>query len=733
MFLDSNRQSNTAGPASDKQSVFIVLARGESLSAMCAEVLQQQSITAHRNIHLLIVATKHAAFLRADNTRINAVFALSTTLIRHASDKHALGAGFWIQRKISDEDTLISIQVSPESTLTHEDIYHILECTFSPVTLPQSTVTIPTLDDFVADLKSLGGKAYLNTVRRHLSSILDTVCSNSKRPEREIKALLSILHYSQSQPLVRESLLRYLAKCTDHLQQPSQSHHIGYINRQLDAALSLLFELTDKSGIRDLASAVTHTINCLVSRGLQAPLLSRSVRQSFLKAIVFFNETPSSIDLIEKTDTEDAKLFLIIKRLLSVDVDQDKTTTCVALTRELSTLSDTALLSLARDMRRKMPRKSTIPRNLHADILAWLSKPAKLASLRSNTLSKCLLLISFNCFPSSLVLWLNKYYCTIGLEKNDAVALSALAGYDVPYIVALNKRMLSATFSIGLVPPSRSSNVVDFFQYSLNTWRRMQQVRNSAPTSTKQPLISVIFTTYKPDLALFTLSLESILHQTYKNMELIVIDDCSPANSSRELEMLIRSIKHKHSVSVLYRRNSSNVGQYVSRNLAIEMARGEYIAIQDDDDISHPERLFAQITALLMNPALIATYTNHIRISSNARIMCDGNTLGEIPGDAPASFVWRRQVFQDIGLFLPTKTRGDIEFRMRMQKYYSNAAIQELKYPLVLMRGGMETISSSKEYYYRSALSAFRYIMKYTPAKPETSREAERWIPTLLQ
>ena len=136
---------------------------------------------------------------------------------------------------------------------------------------------------------------------------------------------------------------------------------------------------------------------------------------------------------------------------------------------------------------------------------------------------------------------------------------------------------------------------------------------------------------------------------------------------------------------------------------------------------------------MLMNLAIQATHARHIRISEDARIMSDGDALGEILGDAPVSFVVRKRVFDEIGSFLPTKTRGDVEFRTRVRRHYGNDAILVVPHPLVIVRGGMGTVSADKEYYYRSALSALRYMMTHIPSGIVESGNMQRYIPTLLQ
>jgi len=718
---------------SKKPGRFIVLRREESLLSIYEKLLLVPGSNSSNCIHLLITSEIKSDLVYDDNKKRNEIFSLFETIMRLSSEKNRFNGGYWKKTEISDGIILISIEVNSNYSLTRQDILDVLQGRLSNKLPPHSNSEFPTLEKLVVELKAHRGDAYVNRVQRDLFSILDNLGSLARGEKKEIDGLVYVLSFSKSIALVCERLVQYLEKCAGNLQRKSKSPDSDDIIRKIDRLLYLLFELTEKSAIPGRVRTLSPILNKLIINGSQAPLLSRAVRQSFLKAIDFFAVEPACIDIIKQTDSDDARSFIIIQRFLSPESDLVDLSEGTVLINMLTKMSSEGLVLLARDMRRSVPSASKVPSASLVDCIAWISQTDGSGHVRQTSISKCLLLHYFNSLRPGLILWLNENHQRIGLIKNDIVELSALAGYDVPYTVAINKTLLSTHSRVGIASPSKCTNIVKYFQLNLNNWKNLDQSKECSTMRTEQPLVSVIFTTYKPDIEMFKLSLESILFQVYRNIEVIVIDDCSPLDTSRQLESVIGTITQHHAHPVIYQRNSSNVGQYVSRNTAIAMAKGEFIAIQDDDDISHPDRLYTQIAPMLKYPAIIATHVNHIRISNNARIMSDGDGLGKIQGDAPVSFIWRRQAFREIGSFLPTKTRGDIEFRTRMRQHYGNAAIQALDYPLVLMRGGMGTVSTEKEYYYRSALSAFRFMMTHVPAGTDNSQNAQRWIPTLLQ
>jgi len=658
---------------------------------------------------------------------------LAETLTRVSSQRDNFAGGYWKKTPISSENILLSIAVEPERSFALDDALGILQRALPRDPLVHPIIKVPTREKFVVELKAGRGEAYVNSVLQGIPIILDVLCTSAKRQKREIDELVFVLGFSKSIGLIHEHLIQYLERCLSEMRKQSLSLDPACINRRIDGAIYVLFELTEKSAIQNFVSTATPILTELMIRGLQAPLFSRAVRRSFLKGIDFFAAQPALIAVIKSTDTDDARGFVIIQHSLAAESDLARASQGTELINRLSAISSKGKELLARDMRRTVPNPSFGPKASLAECIAWLSQSDINGHVRKTSYAKCLLLHYFNCLRPGLILWLSKNHPRIAMERNDVLELSALAGYDVPYIVSLNQRLFSTGLIAGLATPSRCSNIVEYFQQNLKNWKRRPRSREFPGTNTEQPLVSVLFTTYKPDIELFKLSLESILFQAYRNIEVIVIDDCSPLDTSRQLESLIGAIAEHHAHPVIYQRNNSNVRQYVSRNTAIALAKGEFIAIQDDDDISHPERLRLQIAPMLKDREIMATHANHIRISNNARIMSDGDGLGEIQGDAPVSFIWRRQVFKEIGSFLPTKTRGDIEFRTRMRHHYGHAAIQALRHPLVLVRGGMGTVSSDMEYYNRSALAALRYMMMHIPPGVDNSQDSKRWVPTLLE
>ena len=97
------------------------------------------------------------------------------------------------------------------------------------------------------------------------------------------------------------------------------------------------------------------------------------------------------------------------------------------------------------------------------------------------------------------------------------------------------------------------------------------------------PTVSVILPTYNR-VALLPRAISSVLNQSYSNLELIVVDDCSNDGTEEEISR-IRDAR----LTVI--RQAVNSGPGAARNVGIRAASGQYIASQDSDDEWLPEKL----------------------------------------------------------------------------------------------------------------------------------------------
>jgi glycosyltransferase involved in cell wall biosynthesis len=125
------------------------------------------------------------------------------------------------------------------------------------------------------------------------------------------------------------------------------------------------------------------------------------------------------------------------------------------------------------------------------------------------------------------------------------------------------------------------------------------------------PLVSVVIPAYNAE-AFITRTLHSVLSQSYKNLEVLVVDDGS---QDRTVE-IVQSLARRDERVILLRQKNSGVA--VARNLAIQNARGELIAPIDADDIWYPQNLEKQVQCLLQaEPSVGLSYAWSVDINED--------------------------------------------------------------------------------------------------------------------
>lgn len=110
------------------------------------------------------------------------------------------------------------------------------------------------------------------------------------------------------------------------------------------------------------------------------------------------------------------------------------------------------------------------------------------------------------------------------------------------------------------------------------------------------PKVSVVMAVHNEPEHILDAAIQSILSQTIGDLELIICDDGSTAQTAQAIE------KWNADARIIVIRNTQNAGAAAARNRAIALAKSEYIAIMDADDISMSDRLEKQLLFLEQNP-----------------------------------------------------------------------------------------------------------------------------------
>lgn len=104
------------------------------------------------------------------------------------------------------------------------------------------------------------------------------------------------------------------------------------------------------------------------------------------------------------------------------------------------------------------------------------------------------------------------------------------------------------------------------------------------------PTVSVIMPAYNAE-KFIPEAVESVIGQSYRNWELIVLDDCSDDGTAAKISGYV-----ERDPRIRYYRNEHNVGVAQTRNSGFALARGEWIAFLDSDDVWHPAKLEKQLS-----------------------------------------------------------------------------------------------------------------------------------------
>jgi len=185
------------------------------------------------------------------------------------------------------------------------------------------------------------------------------------------------------------------------------------------------------------------------------------------------------------------------------------------------------------------------------------------------------------------------------------------------------------------------------------------------------PSVSVIIPAYNR-AHLIGEALESVLAQTYRDYEVIVVDD----GSHDETWRVVRSYSHRFGGRLFYV-FQQNQGLSGARNTGCRFASGRWLAFLDSDDLWKPEKLTLQVPLIESDPTIGLVSSMAEVVDAGGAVLRikparpPGNTLEEMitRGTAPPStFLVRREAIAEVGYFDPLIKRGledlDLGFRL---------------------------------------------------------------------
>lgn len=187
--------------------------------------------------------------------------------------------------------------------------------------------------------------------------------------------------------------------------------------------------------------------------------------------------------------------------------------------------------------------------------------------------------------------------------------------------------------------------------------------------------VSIIIPTYGRSEMLVK-TIQSVLNQTYKNLEIIIVDD--NGLGTKEQKKTKSCISSFNDPRILYEPLSINSGGSYARNYGASLSSGEYICFLDDDDLFLPLKIEQQLLFMESHKEYVACYCNHIRhfLDTGERIEYKSSIEGEmllpilrseVDICSGSSLMLKREVFLTLNGFTSTLRRfQDLEFVARL-------------------------------------------------------------------
>lgn len=222
--------------------------------------------------------------------------------------------------------------------------------------------------------------------------------------------------------------------------------------------------------------------------------------------------------------------------------------------------------------------------------------------------------------------------------------------------------------------------------------RLMDRLR-TAPVEqiTDGPLVSVIMPTWNVEKTV-SYAVRSILNQSWQNLELLIVDDASEDQTWSILEKFAANDSR-----IRIFRNALNMGPYVSKNVAVSQAKGEWITGQDADDWAHPERLARQVR-FCEEQKTTACMSGTVRVADDGQIV-RMNKIGGFVHDGASrsafiSLMINAQYFHDmLGSWDPVRFAGDSEILRRIELLKGGPVPQDIP-PSLLMYDNPEGLTN---------------------------------------
>ena len=229
--------------------------------------------------------------------------------------------------------------------------------------------------------------------------------------------------------------------------------------------------------------------------------------------------------------------------------------------------------------------------------------------------------------------------------------------------------------------------------------------------------VSVIMPCFNAE-ATIEIALRSLMAQSYADLEILVVDDCSTDGTAARVEALAAEDPRIRLI-----RQRVNAGAYAARNRGVAVASGAFVTTHDADDWSHPQKIERQVATLAKQPKLAGVCCYWVRARPDLRVTANWRVGRRILFFSHSSFLFRRALADELGPWDPVRVGADTDLiaRVRMAKGEKSVTTIEPNAPLAFALDDEGSLTRTKITHARSVHFGLRQIY-HTVARADRQR-----------
>ncbi|MDA3025847.1 MAG: glycosyltransferase family 2 protein, partial [Actinomycetota bacterium] len=210
-----------------------------------------------------------------------------------------------------------------------------------------------------------------------------------------------------------------------------------------------------------------------------------------------------------------------------------------------------------------------------------------------------------------------------------------------------------------------------------------------SPEPVDGPLVTVIVPAFNAADTIAN-TLTSLVAQSWRNLEIIVVDDASTDQTATVVESI-------HDQRITFLRQPINLGAYAARNRGLAAASGDYVTVNDADDWAHPAKIATQVQHLVATTHSVATASSLVRITHDLRVVRRGLPHGHFVGRNYASLMMHTERLRSLGGWDHVRVGADSELEARLTHLYGPRVITRLHEdaPLTLALSDASSLTGS--------------------------------------